>query len=231
MAKGPGPIAVFDIDGTLTDTVDVDLECYETAIWESLGIELPSSWPSMNEVTDPAILATACEMQGRKVPDPETQELIAARVGELLAVELRHRPQRFSPIPGARDVFRELRSAGWQIAMATGAWRPSALIKLKGAQIPTEGVPLATATEEPARRDIISHAVSGLSRAESGPAVYFGDGVWDGRAATSLGFTFIGIGPPSKEASLRAAGARGFLNDFSDSESVLAQLDLACRTP
>jgi len=222
------PIAVFDIDGTLTDTMSVDVECYEGAIREVLGVVIPESWPSMDEVTDPAILATACELQGLPLPDDATHRRIAKRVGALLSEELIHRPERFSPIPGARSIFRELRAAGWRVAMATGAWRPSARVKLAGAKIPVEGVPLATSSDHHARRDIIEHAISALSRESSEAVVYFGDGVWDGRAAMSLGCGFVGVGPADNEGALRAAGARGFIRDFSDPARVLSQLGLAC---
>ena len=222
------PIAVFDIDGTLTDTMSVDVECYEGAIAEMLGVEVPSSWPEMDEVTDPAILATACELRGVPAPSATTEGLIANRVAELLQLELEQRPGRFAPIPGARRVFAELRSAGWRVAMATGAWRPSALVKLAGARIPIENVPLATSSDFRARREIIRHAVSEMSQAESEPIVYFGDGVWDGRAATSLGYGFVGIGPTENEEALRGAGAGGFLPDFADAAQVLSQLDRAC---
>lgn len=208
------PIAVFDIDGTLTDTMDVDVQCFEGAIREVLGIDVPSSWPEMDEVTDPAILRTACEMRGRPTPDAETEARIAARVGELLTVELRERPERFAPIPGARDVFAALTEAGWRVAMATGAWRPSAVVKLAGAAIPFDGVPLATSSDRVSRRDIIEHAVARLGGARGEPVVYVGDGVWDGRAATSLGYGFVGVGAAEKADALRDVGAREVLPDL-----------------
>lgn len=222
------PLAIFDIDGTLTDTVAVDLECYEAAVLEEWGVQIPTEWPSFVEVTDSAILATACARAGRPVPDPQTERRIAVNVGARLEAELQRSPGRFRPIPGAPAIFEVLRQSGWTVAMATGAWRPSALVKLGGAGIPHAGVPLATSTEHPARRDIIARAVSVAVEAaaleDSGPVVYFGDGVWDGRAAASLGCTFIGVGLDRAEA-LRAAGARVVIPDFGDSASVLAHLD------
>ena len=58
------PIAVFDVDATLTDTMDVDIECYERAIQEELGVEMPEHWATLEEIADSAILAAACELQG-----------------------------------------------------------------------------------------------------------------------------------------------------------------------
>ena len=221
------PIAVFDIDGTLTDTMDVDVECYEGAIREILGIEVPATWPSMDEVTDSAILETTCQEHGHPLPDGGTLRRIADRVSELLTIQLRERPERFTPIPGAREIFAGLRGMGWRVAMATGAWRPSTVVKLAGARIPTDGVPLATSTEYRARRDIIRHAVSAFSEQDTDVVVYVGDGVWDGRAATSLGYGFVGLGPTENEAALRGVGASGYVHDLSDAARLVSQLELA----
>lgn len=220
------PLAVFDIDGTLTDTMDVDLECYEAAILSELGLEMPGDWSSFEEVTDASILAVACERSGRPAPDVAIQARIADLVGELLSQQLEQSPDRFPAVRGATGVFEALRRAGWQVAMATGAWRPSALVKLKGAGIPCTDVPLASASDHPARAEIIRHAVR-ASSATGESVVYVGDGVWDGRAARSSGYGFVGVAPPSGEAALRSAGASAVVADFTDTESLLEHLSRA----
>lgn len=218
------PVAVFDIDGTLTDTFDVDIECYEEAVRVELDLEIPSDWPSFDEVTDAAILATACERLGRPIPDRVTQERVARRVADLLESVLSRAPERFNAVPGAADIFRVLTDAGWKVAMATGAWRPSALVKLRGAGIPYEGVSLASASDHAARADIIRHAVRGLASGDSGPFVYIGDGVWDGRASLRLGYSFIGVASGARGDQLAAVGAAAVVQDFSDPTVLLGHL-------
>ena len=218
------PLAVFDIDGTLTDTMDVDVQCYEEAVRTELGIQIPGDWAELPEVTDAAILMSACERLGVPAPDAETQRRVAARLGELLALELARAPARFRAVPGATEIFGELRAAGWRVAMATGAWRPSAVVKLEGADIPWEGVPLATSSDHRARADIIRHAVAASALAEGEPVVYVGDGVWDGRAARSCGYGFLGVAPAGREARLLDAGAGAVVQDFSRPEVLLTHL-------
>jgi phosphoglycolate phosphatase-like HAD superfamily hydrolase len=210
------PVAVFDIDGTLTDTFDVDVECYEEAMRDELGLDIPSDWPTFDEVTDAAILRTACERLGRPVPDEETQDRIARRIAALLEEVLEREPERFRAIPGAPDIFGVLKDLGWNVAMATGAWRASALVKLRGAGIPHHDVPLASSSDYPARAEIIRHAVRGLSAEGSGPFVYIGDGVWDGRASLSLSYSFIGVATGSRGARLKEVGAIAVVPDFQD---------------
>jgi len=215
------PIVVFDIDGTLTDTVEVDVACYEAAILETIGLEIPSDWPTFDEVTDAGILARACELEGRPVPDPETEAEIAARVGALLSDLLRRAPERFLPIAGAEAVFDALRAAGWHVAMATGAWRPSAEVKLRGAGLRAEGVPLATCSDRRSRPDIIRHAVEMTAGGVEADVVCVGDGTWDGRAARSLGYGFVGVGDRLRDPALREVGAVDVLPDFGDLDRLL----------
>lgn len=218
------PIAVFDIDGTLTDTYEVNLECYEAAVFAELGLEIPNDWPTFDEVTDAAILATTCHRSGRPVPEQEVQNRIAHRVAELLEAAWAERPDRFRAIPGAEGIFEILKDAGWKVAMATGAWRPPALVKLRVSGMPFEDTPLASSSDHPSRAEIIRHAVSGLAREDDGPAVYIGDGVWDGRASLSLGYSFIGVGTGSRAEKLKEVGAVAVIPDFSDPQLLLSHL-------
>lgn len=222
------PVAVFDIDGTLTDTMDVDMECYVRAVTEELGVIVPEGWEELPEITDAAILGAAFERVGRTAPAPEDLGRVAERVGDMLAEILAEAPHRFRPLAGARRVFDVVRSAGWDVAMATGAWRPSAEVKLRGGGIPWDGVPLVTSSEAHARHEIIRQAVREARGDDAGradePVVYFGDGVWDGRAACRLGCAFVGVGTGRPEA-LREAGALEVLDDFADAAAVRRLLE------
>lgn len=218
-------IAVFDIDGTLTDTMGVDVDCYIAAVREVVGIDVPDDWEAYDEFTDAAVLETACRLRDHPLPTPALQRRTALRVAELLEEALGSTPHRFRPVPGARDVFQSLRRSGWRVAMATGAWRPSAMVKLTGAEIPHGGIPLATSSEHRARTDIISRAVGEVDGDGSSEVVYIGDGVWDGRAAAALGYGFIGIGAGDRASRLRTAGAAAVFDDLSDDVALLDALD------
>jgi phosphoglycolate phosphatase-like HAD superfamily hydrolase len=211
-------IAIFDIDGTLTDTVAVDAECYEAAVRVETGVEIPSNWREFDEINDRAILETACRLQRVEPPSVEAQWVIADRVASLLAEAWRREPQRFRPIPGAAEALAHVRSRGWGVGIATGAWRPSALFKLEAAGLFVEGVPIVTASEAARRSAIIRLAVEEASTRHGGPAIYIGDGVWDGRAARELGLGFVGVGEDARSADLERAGASAVVPDFQDLE-------------
>ncbi len=104
--------------------------------------------------------------------------------------------------------------------MATGAWRPSALVKLRGAGIHAAAFPLATSSERVGRQDIIRRAMQPFADARARARVYFGDGLWDARAALALGFTFVGIAKGQRARRLMEAGAYVVLPDFADLDAV-----------
>lgn len=224
------PVAVFDIDGTLTDTYDVDAQCYEAAVLAELGLEIPSDWPTFDEVTDAAILATACHRLGHPVPEQEVQNRIANRVAELLEAAWAEGPDRFRAIPGAQGIFKILTAAGWKVAIATGAWRPSALVKLRAAGVPFDDTPLASSSDHSSRAEIIRHAVKGLASEDEGPFVYIGDGVWDGRASLSLGYSFVGVGSGSRAEQLKEVGAGAVIPDFSDPQLFLNHISRLAKS-
>ena len=60
-------------------------------------------------------------------------------------------------------------------------------------------------------------ALTAIERAGGNGAeiVYVGDGLWDYRTASSLGFGFVGITHESDEDRLRSAGASVFLKNYS----------------
>ncbi|MBT8487823.1 MAG: HAD family hydrolase [Gemmatimonadetes bacterium] len=216
------PLVVFDIDGTLTDTMDVDVECFERAVLEVVGVEIPATWSSFGEVTDPAIVETACRLAGRPTPDEVTLHRAADRTGELLEAALTTSPSRFSPVPGAPTIFDRLRAAGCRVAMATGAWRPSAEVKLRGSGLADASVPLATSSEHPARADIIREAVARAGGDGAETTVYVGDGVWDGRAALELGYRFVGVGAGDRARRLRDVGAHVVVPDLKHAVKLMA---------
>jgi len=220
------PIAVFDIDGTLTDTNTVDHECYVVAVREVLGCEVGEDWGGVEDVTDSNILQELWKRQrSEPLPSSVEQEVIALFV-DLLQVEARRYPDRFRPIPGARDVFARLDERGWRSAMATGGWRESAEFKLWSASVPFEDVPLASASDRILRADIIRHLLGSMGKGEV-PAVYVGDRPWDVRAARALGMGFVGVGRGAAAAKLRDAGAVQVIQDLRDTELLERSLSLA----
>ena len=138
--------------------------------------------------------------------------------------------ERCQPVPGAAQMLSVLRAhPDFECAVATGAWRESALLKTRCAGLAIEDLPLVTADDSPRREEILERAVE-RARAvyrlsEGADAIYVGDGVWDLRAAEAAGLHFLGVGNGSHASALRAAGASNVIEDFSDIDHFLELLN------
>lgn len=200
---------VFDIDGTLTDTVHLDGECYVEAVRHVLGVALDGDWSRFEQVTDQGI---ANELL-RGWPEVERATLgIRLRDDFLGRLSSRIRDQRgVSEIAGSATLLERLAVHGIDHALATGAWRDGALLKLRSAGLPIDRL-ASTSSETPVRRAIFERA----ARA-SGEVTLIGDGLWDAAVARELGWRFIGrADSAAKSRTLLGAGAEAVVEDFSD---------------
>lgn len=215
-----GRLAIFDIDGTLTDTNAVDDECFLEAIAGEFALELAGvDWSDAPHVTDASIARWLVERHRGRAPDDAEIERLVHRFVATLERELARTPDRFAPIAGARDAFAMMRSDGWDIALATGGWRPSARLKLKASGLDVPDMVLACANDAVTREEIVRLArerAAAIRGDSYDRVVSIGDGVWDVRTAANLELPFIGIATGEREAKLRAAGASVVLSDFQD---------------
>lgn len=185
---------IFDIDGTLLDSCAVDNALYVEAIRCVLGpVCIRNAWQDYPRVTDTGILADICRDN-----ELDYDETISASVMEDFLMRLNAHMRSNGPyreMPGARNYLRNLRQLpDMRVAYATGGWRASAELKLSSAGFPLDGVPMATANDHQDRRRIMLQALTRLD-GKFDSVTYFGDGVWDREAATSLGWEFVPVGP------------------------------------
>ena len=85
------------------------------------------------------------------------------------------------------------------MAIATGCWEESALLKLNAAKIVHDHIPMGHGGDGFRREDIIHSAIEKAKVAyrvqDYQNIVYVGDRNWDKKAAHAAGVEFIGIGP------------------------------------
>jgi phosphoglycolate phosphatase-like HAD superfamily hydrolase len=226
----PGPLpelsvnlAIFDVDGTLTATSDVDSECFVQAIGEVLGIrQLDTDWSHYQ----------ICSERFGAAPDDATLCGVRDQFIELLRDRMLIAPERYEEVPGAASALYRLRNErDWAIAIASGAWPGSARIKLQSAGISPAGFASVFADESITREGIIqlaiSRALARYQQARFERIVSIGDAVWDVRAARSLGLPFVGIGDGSGRNRLFDEGASHVISNFVDFDRLLKCLDEA----
>ncbi len=223
-------LAIFDLDGTLTRTTHIDAVCFLRACAEEFGVHsVDTNWTAYTHSTDSGISLEILQAHLQRVPSADEVARLQRRFVALLARAFLETPESCTEIAGARAALQGLRKhPDWSVAIATGSWRTSAVLKMDTAGIDRAGLPAAFADDSMAREDIIRTALARAQAQHAQPhfsrVVYLGDAVWDVRAAIELQLPFIGVGSGGREAALRAAGARVVLADFGDPEGLLRAL-------
>jgi phosphoglycolate phosphatase-like HAD superfamily hydrolase len=220
-------LLMFDIDGTLTRTNDVDGRCFAQAMSEHLGCAIDNDWAKYRHVTDSGIAAELFHQHHR---DAKELRLVRNRFVSLLKDALASDPGNCRPISGAADFLLRLRDmAGVVVGLAGGGWADSILAKLRHAEIPARELPLASADDAEARTEIMTicyrRAALSADIERFTSVTYFGDATWDVEAALALGWGFIGIGLGKSAERMRAAGARDVFEDFADGAAILHAIE------
>jgi phosphoglycolate phosphatase-like HAD superfamily hydrolase len=210
-------LIMFDIDGTLTESMKVDEECFVRSFKEVFGF---ADWSHYSCTTDSGILRDVFASRiGRAPAEPEGSRFRQHFVHLLAAASLQ---SPFAPIAGADRLLARLAQEGsHRVSLATGSWRDSARLKMATAGMCYDDHPAASADDALDRESIMRLSMQRAAEryGESfACTVYVGDGVWDARACRSVGIPFIGIGTGSRATRLSAEGAVCVFPDFSNAD-------------
>jgi beta-phosphoglucomutase-like phosphatase (HAD superfamily) len=218
-------IALFDIDGTLTESNEIDSICFADAFRDVFGVGIDTDWNSYQHTTDRGIVIEALRRLRGREADAHEIALHRTRFMQLLGVRMTD----LHEVPGAAAFLAQLQARGWRVVLCTGAWSESAKLKLMHAGLPAT-LPLASCDDGIAREDILRRGIALAGGGDSDVIVSFGDASWDVRAAANLNLPFIGIASGARAASLRRSGATEVFDDFRDADAVFAGIDRVTLT-
>jgi len=226
-------LVMLDIDGTLTQTYEYDLEAFALAIAEVTGRPIqPINLHEFTQSTSSGVTEEAIQRLTGRSPEAgelkEVERQVLRQFDRMTAAA----PGSFRPVPGAQAFLNRLRTLpGVGTVIATGGWRLEALYKLNASGLRVDGIPMATSDDDPDRRQIMQIAVRRAAQHHGCPGferiVSLGDGVWDLRACAELGYGFVGIG--SRLQALKELGATRLHPDYLQLEAVLASIDAALQ--
>jgi HAD superfamily hydrolase (TIGR01509 family) len=215
------PALIFDLDGTLVDTVYGHVFAWQRALAQC-GMPI-DGWRIHRRIGMSGGLFTRAVARelGRDLTDEEAEE-IQHRHGELFRELL---PER-RPLPGARDLLTDLRARHITHGIATSGRRPEIDASLDALGVPDSTVvvergDVARAKPEP---DLFVECARRLDAAP-GECYVVGDAVWDLLAARRAGMLSVGLlsgGYGSDE--LERAGAYRVYRDAAELHISLDEL-------
>jgi len=198
-------LIVFDIDGTLTDSIKIHQKAFIEMLLE-IGVEnIPSGFHEFKHHTDSYIVKEIYETL-RKEPF-SNQKFIQFEKGLTEKIV----QETISEIKGAKNLIEKLeRTSNYAVCYATGSLRKAAEHKLKSIGVNFHEMQLVASDSTYEREKIVAHAIANaiayydVKKFER--IISVGDGIWDLFTAKNLNLEFIGIGVENKDI-LRENGA------------------------
>ena len=206
-------LIIFDIDGTLIDSVSNYHEVIIKAM-NALGISsIDSNFNALKHHTDSYALKYNYEnFFNKELP------LSLLNDFELKIVEYLKLDTKTIAIKGAAEVLNQLCMRGYAIAFATGSLQKSSVFKMNSAGLDMNIEVLATSQTSFSREGFILEAIdkakSIYNVSHFDKIVSIGDGIWDLKTAQNLKLNFIGIGLKNKEL-MQENGMEIWFEDFS----------------
>lgn len=215
----PTPAFLFDLDGTLIDSVYQHVIAWRQAL-ASMGIDL-SVWRIHRRIgmSGGLFVSALLRETGLKLTRDQIDQL---QIAHMEAYE--QQAHSVKPLPGAAELLAELTSRGVPWAIATSGYARTARLALGMLGLP-EDTPMVT-------RDLVRRAKpdpdlflagAALVRVDPAHAMVVGDSVWDLLAARRAGALGIGLlsGGYGREELERA----GAFRVYADPADMLGRLD------
>jgi HAD superfamily hydrolase (TIGR01509 family) len=217
------PALIFDLDGTLVDTVYAHVFAWQQALAEA---EMPiDGWRIHRRIgMSGGLFARAVGRELGRALSPEEVEAVQARHGELFREAL---PER-RPLPGAVELLSELRATAVRHGIATSGRRPEIDASLAALGVGAETVVIERGSVQRAKPEPdLFLACAEQLRVPPEECYVVGDAVWDLLAARrarmlSIGLLSGGYG----EDELTRAGAFRVYTDTNELRESLDELGL-----
>ncbi len=218
------PLIVFDIDGTLADTIAVDDYGFTQTYKDLYNINLGKiDWGEFKHVTDLGVSNEVFQSNFKRLPTESEINSTKEHFLGLLKEQFKKDSTLFSEVIGAVHFFNELQEKDYPLAIATGGWGETALFKLEKAGFEINGIPFANSNHHYSRYNITELAIEKSKEKHSTDferVIYFGDGKWDLINCREMGIEFIGV-DFYKSGKLKDLGAENIIRDFNDKEKML----------
>lgn len=206
-------LIVFDIDGTLTDSVKVHQEVFIKSL-HSIGVDkFNDKFGTYKHHTDSHIAKVIYETSTNKIFEKNEQTLFENMLYDSIS------KHDIKEIKGAKNIIKQIEAeTDFGVCYATGSLFRPAKYKLEkiGIEFNSDLLIASDVIEE--REKIVEKAIATslkyyqLEKFER--IISFGDGLWDLFTAKNLSLEFVGIGE-TNEGILRQNGMERYFVDFT----------------
>lgn len=208
-------LIVFDIDGTLTDTVETHRTAFTKAL-EEIGVSpADRDYSTYLHHTDSYI--------ARKIFEVNVNRGFGAMIRDSFEEKLLQYIKSagfFSEIEGAKKTIEELeQKTDYGVCYATGSLLKPAKYKLQQIGVSFNEQLLVASNNIDNREGIVSTAIEQAKeyyqQDEFERIISVGDGLWDMKTAQNLSLNFIGVGKKNKEAFIQN-NSFAYMDDLRD---------------
>lgn len=219
-------LILFDIDGTILDSVNADDSCFIQTFNELYKIDLSNTdWNDFSNVTDAGLTIEIFAKWLDREPKKEEIENIKAYFKNLLEDHI----QQFTVIEKSLS-FIELASmqTDFEVGFATGGWKETAELKCNSIGLDLNNYIFKSSNDHYNRDKIIEfvikEALEKYNVKEFESITYFGDGLWDFKTTQTLGIDFIGVDVKNNRKLINL-GVEKVIENFTDSEKIFSWIN------
>ena len=190
-----------------------------------LGIEIDDDWSKFSHVTDSGVLSEIIDNAKVKGSRSLAYAQVKKEFVRMVENYIDECGGLLPEIAGARTFVDTLKShPEASVALATGDWKETAMMKLQAIGIDPQELCLASSTDSVSRVEIMKIAEQrALLGRPAARRTYFGDRPWDKTACQELGYEFIVIGSGVEHPTR--------YSNFRNAEGILAELGLSTTEP
>ena len=218
---------LFDLDGTLVDTVATRIDAWRDALEEG-------GFPTTRDQLAPLIgldgkrlAKEIAALAGRPIDEARAEEL-DKRSGEIYE-RLNSAPR---PLPGVREVVAAIEGRGLRWAIATSSRKAQVKSSVAALGLDDEPTIVDASHVEHAKPepDLLLYAAEEVG-IEPGRCWYVGDSTWDMVSAVAAGMVAIGVtaGSAVDAAVLAGAGAAAVVETLGDVAEAIVGRDAVSR--